>query len=75
MTHDVDKKGERVVFSEETGADQYLKLVAAGEMNGDLLGALEDYIKRQKKRLGLDTLEDSPAPPTLDLTQITREQP
>lgn len=44
-------ESERVVFSEETSADQYLKLVTAGEMNADLLEALEDYIKRQKKRL------------------------
>ena len=46
-------EGERVVFSEETSAEQYLKLVTAGEMNGDLLEALEDYVKRQKKRLGI----------------------
>lgn len=47
-------EGERVVFSEETSSDQYLKLVTAGDMNGDLLEALEDYIKRQKKRLGIN---------------------
>lgn len=29
-------------------ADQYLKLVAAGEMNDNLLEALEDYIRRQR---------------------------
>jgi len=44
--------GERVVFVEESGPDQYLKLVAAGQMDETLLEALEDYIKRQKKRLG-----------------------
>lgn len=44
---------ERVVFSEETGANQHLKLVVAGEMSLDLLEALEDFIKRQKKRLQL----------------------
>lgn len=44
---------ERVVFSEETGADQYLKLVAAGPLNDSLLEALEDYIRRQRKRLGV----------------------
>lgn len=43
--------GERVVFVEESGPDQYLKLVAAGQMDDTLLEALEDYIKRQKKRL------------------------
>jgi hypothetical protein len=46
-------EGERVVFSEETGSDQYLKLVAAGEMDDGLLEALEDYIRRQRKRLGV----------------------
>lgn len=46
-------EGERVVFSEETGADQYLKLIAAGETNEGLLEALEDYIRRQRKRLGI----------------------
>ncbi len=44
---------ERVVFSEETGSDQYLKLVAAGPLDDSLLEALEDYIRRQRKRLGL----------------------
>ncbi len=43
--------GERIVFSEEIDGTQYLKLVANGEMNADLLEALEDFIKRQRKRL------------------------
>ncbi|MCE9648811.1 MAG: hypothetical protein K8R18_04210 [Parvibaculum sp.] len=43
--------GERVVFVEESGHEQYLKLVAAGPMDETLLEALEDYIRRQKKRL------------------------
>jgi hypothetical protein len=43
--------GERVVFVEESGPDQYLKLVAAGQMDESLLEALEDFVKRQKKRL------------------------
>jgi hypothetical protein len=42
---------ERVVFSEETGTNQHLKLIVAGDMSLDLLEALEDFIKRQKKRL------------------------
>lgn len=46
-------ESERVVFSEETGADQYLKLVAAGPLDDSLLEALEDYIRRQRKRLGV----------------------
>jgi len=44
-------EGERVVFSEEVGTASYLKLVAQGEMNVDLLDALEDFIKRQKRRI------------------------
>lgn len=51
-------EGERVVFSEEVGDANYLKLVANGAMNVDLLDALEDFIKRQKKRLGAALLED-----------------
>jgi hypothetical protein len=44
-------EGERVVFVEEGGPAQYLKVIASGEMDATLLEALEDYIKRQKKRL------------------------
>ncbi len=44
-------EGERVVFAEETGAAQYLKLVASGDLDDSLLEALEDYIKRQRRRL------------------------
>jgi hypothetical protein len=47
--------GERVVFVEESGPDQYLKLVAAGQMDESLLEALEDFVKRQKKRLQTQT--------------------
>jgi len=43
--------GERIVFVEEGGPAQYLKLVASGDLDETLLEALEDYIKRQKKRL------------------------
>ncbi len=44
--------GERIVFVEESGPAQYLKVVASGDLDETLLEALEDYIKRQKKRLG-----------------------
>ncbi len=43
--------GERIVFVEESGPAQYLKLIANGELDETMLEALEDYIKRQKKRL------------------------
>ena len=46
-------ENERVVFSEETSGTQYLKLVASGDLDENLLEALQDYIKRQKKRLGV----------------------
>jgi len=45
--------GERVVFVEEGGPSQYLKVVASGDLDENLLEALEDYIKRQKRRLSL----------------------
>lgn len=43
--------GERVVFREEGAPGQYLKLSAMGEVSDDMLEALEDYVKRQRKRL------------------------
>jgi hypothetical protein len=44
-------EGERVVFVEESGPSQYLKVIANGDMDESLLEALEDYVARQKKRL------------------------
>ncbi len=44
-------KGERVVFVEEGSPGQHIKLVASGELDETLLEALEDYVKRLKKRL------------------------
>jgi len=44
-------EGERVVFTEETNPQNYLKLIASGEVDETMLEALEDYVKRQKKRL------------------------
>jgi hypothetical protein len=46
-------ENERVVFVEECGPDQYLKLIASGTLDAGLLEALEDYVRRQKKRLTL----------------------
>lgn len=46
-------EGERVVFTEENNPQQYVKLVASGEVDDTLLDAIEDYVKRQKKRLGV----------------------
>jgi hypothetical protein len=44
-------EGERVVFTEETNPQTYVKLVASGIVDDSLLEALEDYVKRQRKRL------------------------
>lgn len=49
-------EGERVVFTEEGQPNQYLKLIAAGDIDEGLLDALTDYVKRQRKRLGLTPL-------------------
>jgi hypothetical protein len=46
--------GERVVFTEESNPQQYVKLVVSGDVDEMLLDALQDYVKRQKKRLGID---------------------
>jgi len=43
--------GERVVFSEEVSSESYIKLIAHGEMNEDLLDSLSDFVERQRKRL------------------------
>jgi len=43
--------GERIAFTEEGHPGQYLKLIASGEVDDGLLEALEDYVKRQRKRL------------------------
>lgn len=43
--------GERVVFSEEGDRGQYLQLLASGEITDDMLEAVEDYVKRQRRRL------------------------
>jgi len=45
-------QGERVVFTEENNPQTYVKLIASGEVDDTLLEALEDYVKRQRKRLG-----------------------
>lgn len=45
---------ERVVFTEESNPQQYVKLVASGDVDGTLLEALEDFVKRQRKRLGIE---------------------
>jgi hypothetical protein len=43
--------GERIVFTEEGLPNQYLKLIASGAIDDGLLEALEDFVKRQRKRL------------------------
>jgi hypothetical protein len=46
-------EGERVVFTEETDPQTYIKLIASGFVDDSLLEALEDYVKRQRKRLNI----------------------
>lgn len=43
--------GERVIFSEELSEDNYVKLALKGEINEILVDALDDYVKRLRKRL------------------------
>ncbi|MDF1600529.1 hypothetical protein PZ895_12240 [Mesorhizobium sp. YIM 152430] len=42
---------ERTVYCEEGAPGQYLKLVASGDLDDYLLEAIEDFVKRQRKRL------------------------
>ena len=46
---------ERVAFTEEGQPGQYLKLIASGDVDDTMLEALEDFVKRQRKRLALAT--------------------
>ena len=46
-------ESERVAFTEEGQPGQYLKLIASGEVDDTMLEALEDYVKRQRKRLAI----------------------
>jgi hypothetical protein len=39
------------VFTEETNPQNYLELSVSGEVDETMLDGLEDYVKRQKKRL------------------------
>ena len=39
------------MFTEESTSQQYDKLVASSDVDESLLDAIEDYVKRQKKRL------------------------
>lgn len=43
--------GERVAFTEEGQPGQYLKLIASGDVDDTMLDALEDFVRRQRKRL------------------------
>ncbi|MFO1185377.1 MAG: hypothetical protein U1E56_11400 [Bauldia sp.] len=52
-------EGERVALIEESKPGQYLKLIASGEVDSTMLEALEDFVKRQRKRLGAQTVSES----------------
>lgn len=49
---------ERIVYVEEGGPGQYLKLVASGDVDDYLLEAIEDFVKRQRKRLSRSAPQD-----------------
>jgi hypothetical protein len=51
-------EGERVVFTEEGQPNQYLKLVASGPIDDGLLEALEDFVKRQRRRVNSALFRD-----------------
>lgn len=44
-------EGERIVFTEEGRPGQYLKLIASDDFDDTMLEALEDFVKRQRRRL------------------------
>lgn len=47
----LEAENERIVYREEGSPGQYLKLVASGPLDDYLLEAIEDFVKRQRKRL------------------------
>lgn len=42
---------ERIVLTEESEPGRYIRLIASGEIDEGLIEVLEDFIKRQRKRL------------------------
>jgi hypothetical protein len=53
-------EGERVVFTEEGRPGQYLKLIASEDFDDTMLEALEDFVKRQRKRLEITARYNNP---------------
>ena len=51
-------EGERIVCTEETNPQNYLKLIANGAIDEAMLEVLEDYVKRQKRRLSRPSVID-----------------
>ena len=48
---------ERIVFTDEIEPDHHVRLVVAGAVDKNILDSLEDYVKRQKTRLGIDVTD------------------
>jgi len=53
-------QGERIIFTEEESPQQHLRLIAAGDLNEYLLDALDNFVERQRKRLGIKTNDKKP---------------
>jgi hypothetical protein len=70
-------EGERVVFTEESDPQRYVKLIASGELDESLLDGLSDYVKRQRKRLGLPEGSQRPtnSPIHFGPSAVTRASP
>jgi hypothetical protein len=50
-------RGRLIVFTEESNPRNYLNPIASGDVDETMLEALEDYVKRQKKRLGASSAQ------------------
>ena len=44
-------ENERVIFVDEVTPGRHLRVIASGEVDEELLDALEDFTKRRRKRL------------------------
>lgn len=65
-------EGERVVFTEENDPQTYVKLIASGIVDDTLLEALEDYVKRQRKRLNVMSRLTDPSKRAVAEAEVVR---
>ena len=67
-------ENERVVFVDEVAPGRHLRVIASGELDDELLDALEDFTKRRRKRLARSSREtEIPSKPALKESDSQRD--